>query len=117
MGPGLSKVTLTVLFGKFIYNHYNFILIINRNLQTWPLELVDWPTNNSLRQDIFIDPTPNIDLEYNVEALEILPCNERPQGMWNANPFQLSGGTGFAEYDAGSWLCPYWMARYYGLIV
>ena len=117
MGPGLSKVTLTALFGKFIDKRNYFILIINRNLQTWPLELVDWPTNNSLRQDIFIDPTPNIDLEYNVEALEILPCNERPQGMWNANPFQLSGGTGFAEYDAGSWLCPYWMARYYGLIV
>ena len=78
---------------------------------------MDWPTDNTLRQDIFIDPTPNRDFQYNVEALEVVPANERTQGQWNGDPYDLVGGSGYREYDGGAWLLPYWMARYHGLIV
>lgn len=81
------------------------------NLQTWPLEQVDWPTDNTLRQDIFLDPTePG-------EALTVVPANERTQGRWNGDPYDLVGGSGYNEMDPGAWMLPYWMARYYGLIV
>ena len=49
--------------------------------------------------------------------LEVLPGNERTQMMWNGDPYDLTGGNGMAEDDAGAWLLPYWMARHYGLIV
>ena len=53
----------------------------------------------------------------NVEALEVVPANERTQGQWNGDPYDLVGGSGYREYDGGAWLLPYWMARYHGLIV
>ncbi len=55
---------------------------------------------------------------YMSQQLTILPCNERSQFRWNADPFDLTdGGSGFNLYDPGAWLLPYWMARYHGLIV
>jgi hypothetical protein len=30
------------------------------NLQTWPLELIDWPVQNSHRRDVWIDPNSQI---------------------------------------------------------
>ena len=47
----------------------------------------------------------------------MVPANERSQGLWNADPYSVSGGSGMDEWDAGAWLLPYWMARYHGLIV
>ena len=49
--------------------------------------------------------------------LTAVPANERSQGQWNTDPYDLTGGSGYSEYDAGAWLLPYWLARYYGLIV
>jgi hypothetical protein len=47
----------------------------------------------------------------------VVPANERTQERWNGDPFDLTGGSGFNEVDPGAWLLPYWMARYYKLIV
>ena len=49
--------------------------------------------------------------------LEVVPANERTQGRWNTNPYDLTGGAGMSIYDPGAWTLPYWMARYHGLIV
>jgi hypothetical protein len=91
------------------------------NLQTWPLDLIDWPVSNSHR----------IDLEYDRAATRVkqlkhaqtrhsrgpLPANERRQYRWNANPYIVAdGGDGYSESDPGAWLLPYWMARYYGIL-
>ena len=45
-----------------------------RNLQTWPIDQVDWPTDNSQRQDIFLDPTLNRDYIAYAEAVRIMPA-------------------------------------------
>lgn len=54
--------------------------------------------------------------QFNVEATRIFPANERAQGRWNADPYDLDGGSGYSENDAGAWLLPYWMARAFGII-
>jgi hypothetical protein len=56
-------------------------------------------------------------MQYNTQSVKVLPANERSQFRWNANPFILDGGgDGMSEFDAGSWLTPYWMARYHGIL-
>jgi hypothetical protein len=49
------------------------------NLRTWPLEITLWPSDNSHRKDIVIDPRINAGLLYGHEALTALPANERTQ--------------------------------------
>ena len=39
------------------------------------------------------------------------------QDRWNGDPHDLDGGSGMSEDDPSDWLLPYWLARYYGLIV
>jgi hypothetical protein len=34
---------------------------------------------------------------------------------WNANPFELTGGSGNAEMAPGAFLLAYWMGRYHGM--
>lgn len=71
---------------------------------------------NSHRLDISVDPEPNRDYLYGRETLTVLPANERSQFRWNSNPYDMDGGgAGGSEFDAGAWLLPYWMARFYGL--
>ena len=109
------------------------------NLRTWPLELVSWPVRNSQRivrgvsssllrfappldlccprvQDFFFDPTLNREGQSSTEATKVFPANERTQFRWNADPYDLDGGDGYSECDAGAWLLPYWMARHEGFI-
>ena len=45
------------------------------------------------------------------------PATWACQGRWNGDPHDMGGGSGWSEDDPGDWLLPYWMARYYGLIV
>ncbi len=86
------------------------------NLQTWPLDLVDWPTHNSHRMDLRFDPNyPNLG-STSWENAGVYPANERVQGRWNGDPHDLDGGSGFTEMDAGAWLLPYWLARAFQLI-
>ena len=39
------------------------------------------------------------------------------QGRWNGDPYDMNGGDGCSEMDPGVFLLPYWLARYFGLIV
>lgn len=38
------------------------------------------------------------------------------QFRWNSNPFDMDGGDGMSEFDAGAWLTPYWMSVFWGII-
>lgn len=49
------------------------------NLQTWPLEWVNWEANNSQRIDIQVNPEVNRDLKHGTMSVRVLPCNERNQ--------------------------------------
>lgn len=85
------------------------------NLRTWSVELVDWPTQNSHRQDLARDPNAD---RFGIQgdATVVLPMYEREQGRWNADPFSMDGGGGMGEADPGVWLMPYWMARFWGVL-
>lgn len=105
LSPPLDPGVAATLAGDIVWN-----------LQTWPLELIDWPVQNSQRLDVRIDPQPNRDFVVGTESLNLLPANERVQDRWNADPFDLDGGSGYSETDGGVWLLPYWLARAHNLI-
>ena len=77
-------------------------------LQTWPTSFVTWPTDNSGRLDIELNPHTN-----DVQAMEsILPYDEITLLLWNGSPFDLKQGSGHQEQDPSAWLLPYWLGRY-----
>lgn len=84
-------------------------------LREYPLDLVDWVIMNSHRKDIeFMEPNFR-----NQTITEVLPPDERPVHRHNGNMFRLdrTGANGVSEHSAGdTWLLPYWMGRYLGVI-
>mmetsp|Transcript_14402 Transcript_14402/g.22916 ORF Transcript_14402/g.22916 Transcript_14402/m.22916 type:complete len:125 (-) Transcript_14402:178-552(-) len=89
---------------------------IKWNLETWPLELTNYPVNNSRRLDVVFNPELDRFARSHVAGMRILPANERSQFRWNTNPFELDGGNGHADYDPAAWLLPYWMGRYFSIL-
>ena len=67
-------------------------------------------------QDFFFDIYANRDLVFRVEGTKVFPANERVQGRWNGDPYDLDGGSGYSEDDGGAWLLPYWLARAFNLL-
>ncbi len=86
------------------------------DLRTWPIETVDWPTLNSVRQDISLDPEVDRDFNRATQSRNVLPGNERSMFRWNSNPRELDGGGGQSSTDPGAYLMPYWLARAFGLL-
>ncbi len=82
-------------------------------LRDYPMDLVRYTTKNSHRKDLtFLEPNFRDQL-----TEELLPAAERPIIRFNANPFQLDGGSdGRYELTGAEYLLPYWMARYYQVI-
>ncbi|MBI2302933.1 MAG: hypothetical protein HYU66_28845 [Armatimonadetes bacterium] len=80
-----------------------------------PLDLVEWRVENAGRTDLRLDP--EADRFDRRQVLEPLPWRERPLHKWNGNPFRVEGGHDRGEECGTFWLLPYWMARWYGLLV
>jgi hypothetical protein len=83
-------------------------------LQRYPLDQVEWRVHNSDRKDIVRIPK-----NFRNQTIEnVLPPDESPIHRHNANRFALDGGgDGRGEASAGdSWLLPYWLGRYLGVI-
>ena len=93
---------------------------IEWNLQTWPLEHINYPTHNIDREDIFYGPGTNRFYLKHTDTLHSqspIPANQRNQFRWNANPFDISStGDGMVQVDPGAYLLSYWMARYYNIL-
>ena len=71
---------------------------------------------NSHRLDLVLTGSPDR-FGKRKSASRVIPANERGQGRWNSNPFDVSdSGDINTEMDPGAWLLPYWMARYHGLL-
>ena len=83
-------------------------------LKTYPLDLRSWGVKNSHRKDIEILP-PNFRKQ---TITELLPLGEMPLYRQSGEVFQLDrNGDGSAMISAGdTWLLPYWMGRYIGVI-
>ena len=78
------------------------------------MDLRNWEMQNSHRKDITLLPD-NFRLQ---STKELLPLTEIPLYRHNGNIFDLDReGDGKQLISAGdTWLLPYWMGRYYGII-
>ncbi len=83
------------------------------HLKEWPLDMIQYETRNSHRKDLeFLEPNFR-----GQTTKEVLPPDERPELKHNKNLFTLDGGDRRSELSAGdTYLLPYWMGRYLGVI-
>jgi hypothetical protein len=87
-----------------------------RTLYRMPVDTIDWTVKNSHRKDVVMDAAP--DRSQRPQARTLLPRDELPVAKWNANPFDVDGGSGGrAEDDGAAFLLPYWMSRYHEFLV
>ncbi|HRQ51189.1 MAG TPA: hypothetical protein PLR74_11670, partial [Agriterribacter sp.] len=84
------------------------------HLKEMPLDMIEWPVHNSHRADI----TYMEDNFREQTTTEVLPPDERPELKHNRNLFTLDAqNNGRSEQGAGdTYLLPYWMGRYLGVI-
>jgi hypothetical protein len=86
-----------------------------RTLNRMPIDTIDWTVKNSQRDDIVMDTSR--DRFGKPQSKTLLPPDERPVMKWNANPFEVDGGSGgLSEDDGAAFLLPYWLGRFHRLI-
>ena len=86
-----------------------------QTLAELPLDMIHWPVKNSHRQDIEIDR--EVEELYGVRQLaRPLPADERPMHRGTSSPYGIDGGNGLRAEDPTTFLHPYWLGRYYGVI-
>jgi hypothetical protein len=83
-------------------------------LKNYPVDLRNWSIQNSHRKDIELIP----ENFRGQTTKELLPLGEIPLFRHNGDIFRLdSAGDGKSLISAGdTWLLPYWMGRYLGVI-
>lgn len=82
-------------------------------LKEWPLDMIEFEAKNSHRKDIeYLEPN-----FWGQTTKEVLPPDERPEIKHNRSAFKLDTGDRNSELSAGdTFLLPYWMGRYLGVI-
>jgi hypothetical protein len=81
-------------------------------LQEYPVELIRWPSDNTQRLDLPVDPAFFPALNRSITSIPryqsaaLKPMND---------PFAFVGGSGFVEEDPTFWHMTYWMMRYHKL--
>jgi len=90
-------------------------------LRRYPLDRFNWRLTNSHRKDVV--PLPEWsrdDRNYPAGMLRngrVLPIDERFVDHWNQDPYQLDqGGAGNVLADGASYLLPYYLGRFSGLL-
>lgn len=83
-------------------------------LRRYPLELIEWPTDNSHRLDL---PT-NIDMAPTLNESTVGLARDECDAMrWDRRPFSREpAGSGLASEDPIHYLLSYWIGRREGLI-
>ncbi len=83
------------------------------HLREFPLDMIQYKTVNSHRKDIeFVEQN-----FWGQTTSEVLPPDERPELKHNRSLFKLDAGDRNSELSAGdTFLLPYWMGRYLGVI-
>lgn len=82
-------------------------------LKDAPLDLVDWPIDHTLREDVQIVRSP---IPEDVQISELPPASERSTVRWDKNPWAAVQGDLQQVREPVFWLWPYWMARYLDII-
>jgi len=83
------------------------------DMQQWPTELIDWPYDNSVRDDYQLDTSPGGNPN---RSVKVFPPSERSNLKWNSDVFQLTGGSGYSEDTPAAFLVAYYMGRYFKLV-
>jgi streptogramin lyase len=82
-------------------------------LKDTPLDLLDWPIDHTLREDVQVVRSPILE---EVQIAELPPASERATVRWDRNPWSAIQGDLKKVREPVFWLCPYWMARYLEII-
>jgi len=78
-----------------------------------PLDLVDWYTDHTKREDVHVVHTPVLDA---VQVNELPPASIRGTVRWDKNPWEAVSGNPTVEREPVFWLYPYWIGRYLNMI-
>ena len=82
-------------------------------LRDTPLDLMDWPIDHTLREDVTIVRSPILE---EIQISELPPASERATVRWDKNPWAARQGDLGMVREPVFWLWPYWMARYQKII-
>jgi hypothetical protein len=82
-------------------------------LKDAPLDLVEWPIDHSLREDVKLVRYPILE---EVQIDQLPPASMRATVRWDKNPWSARQGNLHAMREPVFWLWPYWEARYLGII-
>ncbi len=82
-------------------------------LKDAPLDLVDWPIDHTLREDVTVVRSPILE---EIQIAELPPASIRATVRWDKNPWAAVQGNPTQERECVFWLWPYWMARYLDII-
>lgn len=82
-------------------------------LKDTPLDLVDWPIDHTLREDVKVVHSPILE---EVQISELPPASIRATVRWDKNPWAAIQGNPSQVREPVFWLWPYWEARYLGII-
>ena len=82
-------------------------------LRDSPLDLMDWPIDHTLREDVHIVRSPILE---EVQISELPPASERATVRWDKNPWAAKQGDLKMIREPVFWLWPYWMSRYQKII-
>ena len=87
-------------------------------LRRWAMDFITWGVMGSQRIDL--DFTDHYHVRYQSDRpvmRHIRPASERRANEWNSDPFDVNpGGDGTCEYEPGTWLLPYFIMQFNGLI-
>jgi len=82
-------------------------------LKDAPLDLMDWPIDHTLREDVQVVRNPILE---EVQISELPPASIRSTVRWDKNPWAARQGDLTQVREPVFWLWPYWEARYLGII-
>ncbi len=82
-------------------------------LRDAPLDLMDWPIDHTLREDVHIVRSPILE---EIQISELPPASERATVRWDKNPWGAIQGDLSMVREPVFWLWPYWMSRYFDII-
>lgn len=109
-------------FGENLINNLAYTLCTGRKinvqqtidfLRDTPLDLVEWPINHTLREDVRIVRSPILE---EIQIDQLPPASMRATVRWDKNPWSAIQGNLHAMREPVFWLWPYWEAKFLGII-
>lgn len=82
-------------------------------LRDAPLDLVDWPIDHTLREDVKLVRNPILE---DIQVSVLPPASIRATVRWDKNPWAATQENPSQVREPVFWLWPYWEARYLGII-